>query len=110
MFFRPKPKDVKPQERAVWGDLMSLGLNFPIAILLGFFIGQWIGGKFGHPTEGQYIGLAWGVAAAFYELYKVSKRMIKQDEEEQKKALDRNEDPKAKPSAPDESSKEEKDS
>lgn len=105
MLFRPKPNDANPQERAVWGSLMSLGLNFPIAILLGFFIGRWIGGKFGYETEGKYIGLAWGVAAAFYELYKVSKRMIKQDEDDQKRALGSNPDTTQKPSDPDESSK-----
>ena len=92
MLFRPKLKDAKPQERAIWGSLMSLGLHFPIAILLGFFIGRWIGGKFGHPTEGQYIGLVWGVAAAFYELFKVSSRMIKLDEEQQKKEQEKSKD------------------
>ncbi|HEX9009795.1 MAG TPA: hypothetical protein VF804_05470, partial [Holophagaceae bacterium] len=41
-----------------------------------------IGGWFGHATGGQWIGLAWGVSAAFWELYKVSRRMSKRDEDE----------------------------
>lgn len=74
-FFRPRTKDVDPKERALWGDLTSLGLVFPLAIALGFFLGRWIGGWFGHPAAGQWIGLVWGVATAFWELYKTTKRL-----------------------------------
>ena len=41
MLFRPKPKDADPKERALWGDLMSLGMVVPAAIVLGYFIGRW---------------------------------------------------------------------
>lgn len=74
-FFRPRSKDVDPKERALWGDLTSLGLVFPLAIALGFFLGRWIGGWFGHAAAGQWIGLVWGVATAFWELYKTTKRL-----------------------------------
>ena len=74
MFFRPKKADgADARERALWGDLISLGTTFPIAIALGFFLGRWAGGKLGHPAVGQWIGLAWGVATAFWELYKTTK-------------------------------------
>jgi hypothetical protein len=80
MFFRPKKKDgVDAKERALWGDLVSIGMVFPIAIVLGYFIGQWAGGKFGHPGAGRLIGLALGVMAGFWELFKVSKRLEKYD-------------------------------
>jgi hypothetical protein len=75
VFFRPKSKDVDLRERAVWGDLLSLGLVFPIAIVLGFYIGRWAGGLFGHPEAGQYIGLIWGVATGFWELFKMNNRL-----------------------------------
>ena len=64
---------------------MSLGLTFPICIALGFFLGRWIGGWFNHPERGQYIGLVWGVAAAFWELYKVHRRVSRRDAEELKR-------------------------
>jgi F0F1-type ATP synthase assembly protein I len=80
MLFRPKAKDVNPHERAVWADLMSLGMVFPIAILLGIFIGRWIGGYFGHRQVGLWIGLTWGVATGFWELYKVTKKLDRMDE------------------------------
>ena len=68
-----------PGERALWGDLMSLGFSFPLCIVLGFFLGRWIGGWLGHPATGQWAGLAWGIAAAFWELYKVNRRMARRD-------------------------------
>lgn len=80
MFIRPRKSDGgSAKERALWGDLLSLGMVFPIAIALGFFLGRWIGGKFGHPQAGQFIGLIWGVATGFWELYKVTERMNRMD-------------------------------
>ncbi|MBP1627845.1 MAG: putative F0F1-ATPase subunit Ca2+/Mg2+ transporter [Holophagaceae bacterium] len=81
MLFRPKPKDADPKERALWGDLMSLGMVFPAAIVLGYFIGRWAGTKLGHPKAGILVGLAWGVATGFWELYKVTKRMERMDKD-----------------------------
>ena len=81
MILRPKKDDASPKERALWADLMSLGLVFPIAIVLGFFLGRWIGGLVGHPEGGQWIGLIWGVAAGFWELYKVTMRANALDED-----------------------------
>lgn len=77
--------DADPGERALWGDLMSLGLTFPLCITLGFFLGRWLGGLLGHPTRGQWLGLVWGIAAAFWELYKVNQRMNRRDEAELKR-------------------------
>ncbi|WP_243382656.1 AtpZ/AtpI family protein [Geothrix alkalitolerans] len=77
-----------PGERALWGDLMSLGLTFPICIALGFFLGRWIGGRFGHAAAGQWVGLVWGIVTAFWELYKVNQRMAKRDAEELKRLKD----------------------
>jgi hypothetical protein len=83
MFFRPKSKDVDPRERAVWGDLLAMGMVFPIAIVLGFFLGRWIGGYFGHREMGQWIGLVWGIATGFWELYKVNAKLDRLDKAQQ---------------------------
>jgi hypothetical protein len=77
-----RQNEVDPGERALWGDLMSMGLTFPLCIALGFFLGRWMGGWFHHPTAGQWVGLAWGIAAAFWELFKVNRRMARRDAEE----------------------------
>ena len=71
--------DVDSGERALWADLMSLGIAFPLCIVLGFFLGRWVGGWFAKPLIGQWVGLALGIVAAFRELYKVNIRLTKQD-------------------------------
>jgi hypothetical protein len=88
MLLRPKPKDAKPGERAIWGDLISMGMVFPIAIVLGFFGGRWIGGWFGHPAVGQWIGLAYGIATGFWELYKVTQKLDRMDRQNQDPPVD----------------------
>ncbi|HLO67485.1 MAG TPA: AtpZ/AtpI family protein [Holophaga sp.] len=84
MLLRRKHTDATPRERALWGDLMGLGMVFPIAIALGFFIGRWAGGKLGHPKIGMGIGLVWGVATGFWELYKTTRRLDQYDEAERR--------------------------
>lgn len=79
MPLRPKNPDVDPRERSLWGDLLSLGMVFPVAIVLGYFIGRWAGGKLGYPRAGVLVGLAWGIATGFWELYKVTKRLDRMD-------------------------------
>ncbi len=72
-------RDADPEERNLWADLLALGMVFPIAIVAGLFLGRWIGGKFGHAELGQWIGLAWGVAAGFWELFKTSQKLDRYD-------------------------------
>ncbi len=72
-----KPEGGTPRERALWGDLIAMGMVFPIAICLGYFIGRYVGGYFGHAYAGGLWGLAWGIATGFYELYKVTARMAR---------------------------------
>jgi F0F1-type ATP synthase assembly protein I len=86
MLFQRKDKGVDPRERALWGDLMGLGMVFPIAIALGFFIGRWAGGLFGRPGLGIGVGLVWGVATGFWELYKTTVRLDRFDEARKKEA------------------------
>lgn len=64
----------------MWGDLMALGMVFPIAIALGYFVGRWLGGLLGHPKTGMAVGLVWGVATGFWELYKVTIRLNRMDD------------------------------
>ncbi len=72
-------READPKERAVWGDLMSLGMVFPLCIVLGWLGGRWIGRKLGFGDIGALVGLAWGIAAAFWELYKTARRLERMD-------------------------------
>ena len=88
MIFRRMRRAGLAGGRSLWSDLVSLGLIFPISITLGFFLGRWIGGRFGHPEGGGLVGLLWGIAAAFWELYKVARRVVRWDEDETKRIED----------------------
>ena len=81
-------RDANPRERSLWADLMAVGMVFPIAIVVGLFAGRWIGGRFGHPDLGQWLGLTWGVAAAFWELFKTSQKLDRFTAAEAKDARD----------------------
>lgn len=85
MFLKRRLRIAGAPERALWADLLALGFIFPISITLGFFIGRWIGGRLGHPGGGGLLGLLWGIAAAFWELYKVSRRVVRWDAEESRR-------------------------
>lgn len=76
---RRKDPDQDPRERSLWGDLISLGMVFPLCIVLGYYGGGWLGAKLGFPEAGKLVGLAWGIAAAFWELYKVTKKLERAD-------------------------------
>jgi hypothetical protein len=79
MWFGTGKKDASPGERALWGDLMGLGMVFPIAIAAGFFLGRWLGARLGWPRTGMAVGLVWGVATGFWELYKTTVRLNRMD-------------------------------
>ena len=81
-------REANPRERSLWADLMAVGMVFPIAIVVGLFAGRWVGGKFGHREAGQWLGLAWGVAAAFWELFKMSQKLDRFSAAEAKDARD----------------------
>jgi len=72
---RSKKGGADAKERSQWGDLIALGMVFPIAIVLGWYLGQWIGGMFGNPTAGRLIGLVFGIFSGFWELFKVTKKL-----------------------------------
>ena len=79
MLFRRKEKEIDPKERAMWGDLTGLGMVFPIAITLGFFLGRYLGKLLGFPLTGILLGLGFGAATGFWELYKTTKRLDRYD-------------------------------
>ena len=51
-------------------DLASIGITLPLAIVIGYFGGKWIGGKLGNAEIGSYIGFVLGVAAGFMEIFR----------------------------------------
>jgi hypothetical protein len=68
----PESRRLRRREWARGVDLSTVGLVFPIAILLGIFGGRAIGSWLGARELGTWIGGGFGIAAGFYNLIKVA--------------------------------------
>ena len=64
-------------------DLSTVGLVFPVAVVIGYFGGKTIGGWLGSEEGGALAGVLFGVVSGFYNLVKVALRLQRQDREEQ---------------------------
>ncbi len=58
-----------------------IGFVFPIALLLGFYLGRLVGTWLGGPLVGEVAGVVLGSAAAFYNLYSMLKRIERREAE-----------------------------
>jgi hypothetical protein len=67
-------------------DLSSIGLAFPIATMLGYWLGSAIGGWFDVEKAGGLVGMGFGIVAGFYNVYKVVVRLNKQQDEDDRLA------------------------
>lgn len=62
------------------GRYSYVGIFFGVAVCLGFFAGRWADGRWHTGPWLQLIGLLIGVAAGFRELYRLSRRALKEEE------------------------------
>ena len=53
-------------------DLSTIGMVFPVALLVGYFGGGLLGEWLGAEQLGSWIGLGLGLLAGFYNLFKVA--------------------------------------
>jgi ATP synthase protein I len=79
------------REQSAWHqaiDVGSVGLEMAIAIAIGFFGGRWLDGKLGTGPVLQWVGLAFGIAAAGMAVLRVSRRYLRdvdRDDEQRKR-------------------------
>lgn len=71
------------------GSYGTVGLDFVLAVVLGFFGGRWLDQKLG--TNGWFAvaGFVLGVAAGFNNLFKAAKRMRQEMEREDQQRAQR---------------------
>jgi hypothetical protein len=65
---------LQDKDKNLWrgiGEISAVGLTIVIAIVIGYFGGRYIGGRFGHPDVGIIIGVFLGMASGFIELFRV---------------------------------------
>jgi len=74
----------------IWLDVSIVGIQFPVAIALGFFFGRWLDAQLGtHPWLTGIFSL-FGIAAGFVNLFRITAQASRS--EEQIKALEAAED------------------
>jgi F0F1-type ATP synthase assembly protein I len=57
-----------------------VGIFFGVAILIGYFAGRWLDGRFNCSPWFSMAGLIIGVAAGFVELIKLARRGLKDEQ------------------------------
>ncbi len=72
------------REARTWLDVSIVGIQFPIAMALGFFWGRWLDGVFGTGRWLTLIFSLFGVAAGFLNLFRITMEATR--EEERKRA------------------------
>jgi F0F1-type ATP synthase assembly protein I len=68
----------KPRFRAA-ADAITLGIAFPACIVAGYFLGKGADRLFGWSPYGAYAGAALGIAAGFWNLYKIAREADDED-------------------------------
>lgn len=68
----------KPRLRAA-ADALTLGVAFPAGIVVGYFLGKGADRLFGWAPWGSYAGAAFGIAAGFWNLFKISREADDED-------------------------------
>ena len=64
---QPSPGDSWGAQKAL--QVLALAFLFPTAIVVGYFIGRWLGVRVGAPTAGGLIGSVLGAVAGFWQFY-----------------------------------------
>jgi F0F1-type ATP synthase assembly protein I len=56
----------------IWLDVSIIGIQFPVAIALGYFFGRWLDGLFGTDPWLMIIFALCGIAAGFVNLFRIT--------------------------------------
>ena len=62
-------------------DVSSIGLAFPIAILIGYFFGRWLDGVFGTAPWLMATFSVFGIAAGFLNAIRTALRVGREEDE-----------------------------
>jgi F0F1-type ATP synthase assembly protein I len=56
----------------IWLDVSIIGIQFPVAIALGFFFGRWLDGHLGTGPWLMVVFSLFGIAAGFVNLFRIT--------------------------------------
>ena len=70
-------REKEHQQHTMAARWSSVGIQLVISVLLGYWGGQWLDGKFGTEPWLSYIGIFLGLAAALYDMVILTKKSLK---------------------------------
>ena len=68
----------------LWLDVSVVGIQFPVAIAIGFFFGKWLDGQLGTHPWLTMIFAFFGIAAGFVNLFRITAQAGRAEEEIQR--------------------------
>ncbi len=76
----------------IWLDVSIIGIQFPVAIALGFFFGRWLDAQLGtHPWLTAVFSL-FGIAAGFVNLFRITAQAGRAEEQMERLEAAENDD------------------
>ena len=65
----------EPSRLAIVARASAAGILFPLSLVAGWFLGKWVGSALGLGLAPAYVGAVLGVAAGFWNLYRILRGM-----------------------------------
>jgi len=64
----------------IWLDVSVIGIQFPVAIALGYFFGRWLDGWFKTAPWTTIVFALFGIAAGFINLFRITAQAAEAEE------------------------------
>ena len=77
-----------------WLNASIVGIQFPVAMAIGYFWGKWMDGLFGSEPWLTIVFSILGVIAGFVNLFRITMATAREEERLQKEFQDTDDDPK----------------
>ncbi len=65
----------------LWLDVSVIGIQFPVAIALGYFFGRWLDGQLGTRPWLTLVFSLFGIAAGFLNLFRITAQAARAEEQ-----------------------------
>lgn len=80
-----KGRNIKAKKRRLWAELSAAGIQFPVSIGIGYFIGKYIDKFFNTYPIFTIVFSTFGVIAAFVNIFRLNAELSKLENEEKGK-------------------------
>ena len=69
------PEERKEQDNP-WGFALGAGSELVVSVLLGFFAGRWLDGRFGTAPWLMLVGALTGISLGLYQLIRMAQKRL----------------------------------